>query len=350
MEALRLVRERTKVPVPEVDFVDRSHEVCDADYFFMTHVDADNLNTVSDTLAKAESDAYAEGLGAITRELNTIVGAAFGSLTGPGDSTWRAAFLRMVEELLGDGERRGVVLPHGYDVIRDAAAAHADSLDEVTEPRFVEWDLWPGNCMVRDGRIVAIIDHERAFYGDPLMEFGFAGSESSAYGNATAFTRGYGHRPFTAAERTRRRLYNLHLALIQIIETNFRAHTNTEQYEWACAQLRETVALLGRYAGDCSSTPHAHTAQEPFGTRTTSCHHLRVGSSDEQQRDGGPVPPACEGKRSDPAGTARPKRGGRPPPTRSYTRRRPEFPGEVSFPPRPPLPARGGNESAEGDV
>ncbi|WP_393071681.1 phosphotransferase family protein [Streptomyces sp. LN704] len=246
LEALRLVREHTKVPVPEVDFVDRTHEVCDADYFFMTYVDADNLNTVSDTLAKAENDAYTEALGVITRELNTIPGAAFGSLTGPGDSTWRAAFLRMVEELLGDGKRRGVVLPHGYDVIRDVVAAHADSLDEVTEPRFVEWDLWPGNCMVRDGRIVAIIDHERAFYGDPLMEFGFAGRESSAYGDATAFTRGYGHRPFTTAERTRRRLYNLHLALVQIIETTFRAHTNTEQYEWACARLRETVALLGR--------------------------------------------------------------------------------------------------------
>ncbi|MEV7196225.1 hypothetical protein AB0N81_31140 [Streptomyces sp. NPDC093510] len=43
-----------------------------------------------------------------------------------------------------------------YDVIRKIVAAHADSLDEVTEPRFAEWDLWPGNCMVRDGRIVAV--------------------------------------------------------------------------------------------------------------------------------------------------------------------------------------------------
>ncbi|MET7683626.1 aminoglycoside phosphotransferase family protein [Streptomyces sp. NPDC005423] len=245
LEALRLIREHTKVPVPEVDFADRTHEVCDADYFFMTYVDADNLNSVSDSLATAESDAYAEALGAVTRELNTIPGPAFGPLSGQGDSTWRAAFLRMVGELLGDGERCGVVVPHGYDVIRDVVAAHADSLDEVTEPRFVEWDLWPGNCMVRDGRIVAIIDHERAFYGDPLMEFGFAGTESSAYGDATAFTRGYGHRPCTSAERIRRRLYNLHLALVQVIETDFRAHTGTEQYDWACERLRETLALLG---------------------------------------------------------------------------------------------------------
>lgn len=248
LEALRLIRQHTKVPVPEVDFTDPTHEVCDADYFFMTYVDADNLNTIKDTLSKAENDAYAEALGMITRELNTIPGTAFGPLTGPGENTWRAAFLRMVEELLGDGQRRGVILPHGYDTIRDTITTHADTLDEVTQPRFVEWDLWPGNCMVRNGRIAAIVDHERAFYGDPLMEFGFAGSESDGYGDTTAFIRGYGHQPFTPAERTRRRLYNLHLALIQIIETNFRAHTNTEQYDWACKQLHTTMALLSRQA------------------------------------------------------------------------------------------------------
>jgi aminoglycoside phosphotransferase (APT) family kinase protein len=246
LEALRLIREHTKVPVPEVDFVDQTHEVCDADYFFMTYIDADNLHVIRDTLTETEVNAYDEALGAITRELNTIPGTAFGPLAGPGESVWRAAFLRMVEELLGDGERRGVVLPHSYDVIREVVAAHADSLDEVTEPRFVEWDLWPGNCMVRDGQIVAILDHERAFFGDPLMEFGFTGSEAGAFGDSTAFIRGYGHRPLTTAERTRRRLYNLHLALIQIIETKFRAHSGTEQYDWACERLRETLALLGK--------------------------------------------------------------------------------------------------------
>ncbi|MFI5571308.1 phosphotransferase family protein [Streptomyces sp. NPDC051740] len=245
LEALRLIREHTKVPVPEVDFADRTHEVCDADYFFMTYIDADNLQVIRDTLPQAQINAYDEALGAITRELNTIPGAVFGPLAGPGERTWRAAFLRMVEDLLADGERRDVVLPHGYGAIRDIVAAHADSLDEVTEPRFVEWDLWPGNCMVRDGQVVAIVDHERAFYGDPLMEFGFTGTESGAFGDASAFIRGYGHGPLTTTERTRRRLYNLHLSLIQIIETNFRAHTGTEQYDWACERLRETVALLG---------------------------------------------------------------------------------------------------------
>ena len=68
----------------------------------------------------------------------------------------------MVEEILGDGERRDVDLGWDYDTVRAVVSKHADCLDQVTEPRFVEWDLWDGNVMVRAGKIVGIVDHERA--------------------------------------------------------------------------------------------------------------------------------------------------------------------------------------------
>lgn len=247
LAALQLIQEHTKVAVPAVDFADQSHELCDAGYFFMLYIDADNLNVIRDGLPRTRLDAYDQALGATTRELNRIRGSALGPLAGPGQSRWRPAFLQMIGEVLGDGERRGVDLGYGYDVVREVVAARADCLDEVSEPRFVEWDLWAGNCMVRDGEVVAILDHERAFYGDPLMEFGFTASELSAYGDSTAFIRGYGHEPFTDTERVRRRLYNLYLVLVQIVETNFRAHTDTGQYDWACERMREAMAMLGEH-------------------------------------------------------------------------------------------------------
>jgi aminoglycoside phosphotransferase (APT) family kinase protein len=244
LKALRMIRENTGVPVPTVDFADQSHELCDADYFFMPFIEGDNLDVIKETLTRAERDVYDEAIGAANRELNQITGADFGPFAGPAESSWRAAFLAMFEDVLADGERLAVELPCGYEAVRKAVFAHADALDEVTEPRFVEWDLWAGNCLVKDGGIVAILDHERAFYGDPLMEVGFAANESSGYGDAAAFIRGYGHAPFTDAERVRRRLYNLHLALIQIIETKYRAHGDSGPYDWACERLRETMELL----------------------------------------------------------------------------------------------------------
>ncbi|WP_329113841.1 phosphotransferase family protein [Streptomyces sp. NBC_01465] len=246
LTTLELLRARTTVPVPAVDFADQSRELCDADYFFMPYVDADNLGIIAETLPTTEHDALMEQLGAATREINSIRGQHFGPLAGPGHTTWRQAFTTMTENVLVDGERRGVDIGWEYDTVRAVLAEHAGSLDEVTEPRLVEWDLWAGNVMVRDGKIECIIDHERAFYGDPLIEAGFTGTQMSAFGDPAPFMRGYGHGELTATEQTRRRLYCLYLVLIMVIETVYRGHTDTQQYDWARLRLDEAMALLGR--------------------------------------------------------------------------------------------------------
>ncbi|MEV5611147.1 aminoglycoside phosphotransferase family protein [Streptomyces sp. NPDC052225] len=248
LATLELLATRTSVPVPEVHFADRSHELIDADYFFMPYVDADNLALVKDGLTPAERDAYNEQLGAANREINSLAGPGFGPLAGPYDPSWRRVFTGLVEDVLADGERRAVDIGREYDTVRTVLAEHATALDEVTEPRLIEWDLWDGNVMVRDGKIACVIDHERAFYGDPLMEVCFAGTQLPAFGDPTAFMRGYGRAELTENERVRRRLYCLHLMLIMVIETVYRGHTDSHAYDFARGELDTVMALLGRAA------------------------------------------------------------------------------------------------------
>ena len=239
LAALRLIGEHSPVPVPTVEFADQSRELCDAGYFFMSYVEADTLGLLYEQGAVPEADRarHAEALGALNRELNRIPGPWFGPLEGPGEPTWRACFTGKLEEVLHDGERRGVDLSVGYDVVRAAIAAREDALDEVTEPRFVEWDLFPNNVMVRDGQIVSLIDHERAFYGDPLIEAGFAAVDLPAFGDPAPFLRGYGRGELAPGERRRRWLYSLYLALVMVIETQFRT-LGAEQYDTCARRLR----------------------------------------------------------------------------------------------------------------
>lgn len=242
LDSLALIAARTDVPVPHVDHADLSHELVDADYFFMPFVDAENFGIIIENLSAEQRDAYNEALGAANRELNSIRGSWFGPLAGPGDRSWRVVFTGLVEDVLADGEARNVDIGRDYDEVRKVLAQHADVLDDVTEPRFVEWDLWDSNVMVRDGGIVTIIDHERALYGDPLMEAGFSGTQLPFFGDSTAFMRGYGHAELTPREQLRRRLYCLHLVLIMAIETVYRGHTTPTQYDLA----REHIDLMMR--------------------------------------------------------------------------------------------------------
>jgi aminoglycoside phosphotransferase (APT) family kinase protein len=246
LAALRLIAERTDVPVPTVEFADQSHELCDSDYFFMPYIDADNLGIIRAELASTDLDTYHEALGALNRELNSIRGAGFGPLAGPGHASWRAVFTGLVEDVLRDGERRQVDLGWDYDVIREVVAAHEGSLDEVTEPTFVEWDMGDGNVMIRGGEIVSIIDHERVFFGDPLIEAGFLATQQPAFGDPAAFMRGYGHAELTETEQIRRRLYSLHLMLVLVIETVYRSYAAPRHYPWARGQLTDVMALFGR--------------------------------------------------------------------------------------------------------
>lgn len=242
LAALELIRSRTGVPVPAVDFVDTSGELGGADWFAMRYVDADNYGVIRSTLSACEQDKLDVALGRITRELNTIPGPAFGPLTSPLYATWRSCFLAMVESVLDDGFRRGVDLD--YSGVRALVAAHADCLDAVTEPRFVEWDLWDSNVLTRDGVIVSVIDHERAFYGDPMIEAGFVATQLPAFGNPVAFLRGYGKLALTLAEQERRRLYNLHLTLVMLVETAYRGMTGPEHLAWVRSRFAEALALF----------------------------------------------------------------------------------------------------------
>lgn len=247
LAALALVQGHTSVPVPAVEFADTTGELVEAPWFFMPFIDADNLGILEqegEIEPTVAADCMAQ-LGDLNRQLNSIVGDHFGPLQGPGFRTWREAFGSMIEDVLRDGEAGGLDLGFDYSVIRQLIADEADSLDAVTEPRFVEWDLWSSNVMVRDGRIASIIDHERAFYGDPLIEAGFTALDLPAFGDSVSFVRGYGLGELDEDARRRRRLYTLYLVLIMIIETHYRGHEDTKQYDFARGQLAELLAQYG---------------------------------------------------------------------------------------------------------
>jgi aminoglycoside phosphotransferase (APT) family kinase protein len=192
-------------------------------------------------LAPLPGGAERDELRAEVGRLHTITGTGFGypSLAvGPLRESWRAAFLDMVNAVLADAGRFAVTLPRPAAGIRDWFTARAAVLDEVTTPVLVHFDLWDGNILVEPGpaghRIGALIDAERAFWGDPLAEFVslalFADIEQD-----TAFLHGYraagGTVTFDLAARQRLSLYRAYLYLIMWVEAAPRQYSR-ERRGW----------------------------------------------------------------------------------------------------------------------
>lgn len=196
-------------------------------------------------------------LGAITARLHTLAPldgrfgypAAQSSLSAP---DWRTAFTAMIEALLEDAERWQSPLEVPPAEIRGLVAAGGHALEEVTEPRLVHFDLWPGNIFVdltddgRHARITGLIDHERAFWGDPaaeLVSLAFGGDTGPDSALVAGYTEAGGSLGFGPGFRHRLALYQLYLGLLLVVECGPRGF-GPEHHAFCRRMLAEAVTRL----------------------------------------------------------------------------------------------------------
>ncbi|MET9831015.1 aminoglycoside phosphotransferase family protein [Streptomyces sp. NPDC006385] len=230
------VAAQADVPAPRV--------VALGSHLLMTACPGDPWNG---SLTDPERAALRTELGRQVARLHTLTGPGFGypsGALGPLAPDWRTAFTAMLDAVLDDARRYAARLPRPADAVARMLRAAYDALDEVTVPRPVHFDLWPGNILVDrasgEARIGGLIDGERMFWGDPLADF----VSLALLGDIKrdeAFLAGYreagGRADFDVPARLRLALYRSYLYLIMLTETVPRA-VDTAQDRW----VQETVA------------------------------------------------------------------------------------------------------------
>lgn len=184
----RRAEDRPDLLMPRVVHSDFSRTVLDGDALVVTFLDGSLWNALP-PLDDATTAQVRHDLGGFMARLHTVTGDAFGypaAVAGLSAPTWPEAFGLMVEALLADAEDWGVPLP--ADALRAAVARHHAALAEVTVPRLVHADLWPGNLFLSpaatgssgDLRLSGVIDTERCLWADPLYEL--AGADQLGLG------------------------------------------------------------------------------------------------------------------------------------------------------------------------
>lgn len=223
VEMMRLVAQNPEIPVPQVYYYDSTHELCDADYFFMEKLDGVDLEVCKATFSPESVAQVDQHIGRIMRALHQITGSYFGYPGNPDlrAETWPEAFIKIVDAILQDGidiqvDYYGIPV----ETIRAVVTQNADALAAVTVPRLIHWDGWDKNFFAKDDRIIGLIDFERALWGDPLMEDQFR--TPVLWGVVTEAMKGYGKTEFTHDELRRCHLYALHLGLVMKTEGYYR--------------------------------------------------------------------------------------------------------------------------------
>ncbi len=247
VKSMRLVRENTTVPVPEVLFYSSEKEscnFCDSQYFFMTKLEGSNYNSVKDSLTEQERYHIEYELGQYNRQMNEITGENFGYFDAMETSgEWKTVFESMIKGVLQDGMVRNIDIGMDYEGLLKYIEDKLYSLESVTIPKFVHWDLWDGNVFIIDGHVEGIIDFERSIWGDPLMECAFR-HHNNMGGQQTSFLDGYGAVEESQDADIRYILYDIYLYLIMTIECDYRQYSDNGQYLWAQNMLADALKRL----------------------------------------------------------------------------------------------------------
>jgi aminoglycoside phosphotransferase (APT) family kinase protein len=246
VEAMRLVGERTRVPVPVIVAYDTSRSLLPSDFFLMEFLPGTPFHKLRPQLAPEAQRRVERQMGRMTRELSAVTNPSFGYWAQPDapGAGWRECFTRMLQGVLEDGYEMGVDLRQPYDQLYGAMERHFGVLEEVRTPCLVHWDLWDGNVFVDPStlRITGLIDFERVMWADPLIEAVFAFGKHDPN---SAYVEGFGEKLFLDPNQVlRRMLYNAYLYLIMIIECTFRRYPTHDQENWSRERLAETLNAL----------------------------------------------------------------------------------------------------------
>lgn len=208
------------IPTSSLLVCDTGHAVLERDLMLVKCLPAVSLAVGNYTL---ETKAHiTQQVGELTRKIHGITATElphqpkrpFGRyasiVAGRGASSWREAILQEVTEWRDCAAQCDLFPSEILARVEACYRRFSPLLDQVGQtPHLIHADLWHGNVLVgAGGSLAALIDCDRALFGDPEFEF------ATGWMIDSSFQTGYGRGPDGRPEaRLRRRLYRLMLEL-----------------------------------------------------------------------------------------------------------------------------------------
>jgi aminoglycoside phosphotransferase (APT) family kinase protein len=244
--------------LPRLLFVDFTHQVLDRDYMFQEFRTGERWEEIAKDLDEEDEAPLWQQFGAILRHLHDTSSKEFGwPALGLRYATWAEAVLARLEQLVPALAQAKL---NQEPLRRLIAHLHAqpELLAVVTVAGLLHGDLWRFNLLVdrqvTPPQIVAVLDADRAWWGDPLADwtifiFVIRRNEPEWQGAIAAFCESYGPlAPDDAAEQRLSIYKAMHLGTVVAWS---HAQGDVESVKRASAELDATVAEILR-------SPHSY--------------------------------------------------------------------------------------------
>ena len=192
-EAEVLQRMKTAgIPCSEVLFVSTDRVLVDRDYMIVKYIDSVPLSSA--TLSKESRYLLDVECGRLLRKMHEIPCEAFGRATDvlfkKGYASFYESVLAEVSDLVTESAKDGFFTEAECERVLAAVTRHKDVLSVCKTPVLCHGDMWSGNVLVNQsgetGTLAAIIDVDRAYFGDVDFDLG------NPWILSDAFLEGYG--------------------------------------------------------------------------------------------------------------------------------------------------------------
>ena len=207
------------IPTSRILALDLSRSLFDRDVMVVECLEAVSMSAVE--LPKETERRICREAGVLTAKIHSILASdlpdlpekPFGRyanvIAGYGCATWEEAIFLELEQWKTVAQAAALFSEEEMSRIETVFRKFRALFREITQPRLVHADLWYGNILVdREHNLAAIIDADRAFFGDTEYEF------ATGWMISDSFLEGYGSKPEGHPHAVlRRKLYKLLLNL-----------------------------------------------------------------------------------------------------------------------------------------
>lgn len=211
-EVYRLCREKG-IAVSEVLVCDTTKTVVERDFMIVRSIPSQPMCECENSLTPENYHAICRDIGTAARKFHSLSEKRFGRVAevkrGGGFDRWSRCMLAELDRWETVAAPTGLYSEEERADARAVLTDAAEILDKIITPRLAHCDLWFGNILVtRDETpaFAAIIDADRAMWGDPEIDF----SSIPWTKESPAFWEGYGTAlPMADDNRIRRCIYTM---------------------------------------------------------------------------------------------------------------------------------------------